>query len=242
MPQITLLLALVAASLIQEDIRSRPLPAQKTRYWYRLPDGYDRSKKWPLVILLHGSFMDGRMMFTVMKLKAPATRFLIVAPDSPDRMGWDPDRGEEIVLASLRDARQTFSVDGRNIWLAGVSAGGLLTLRVAPRHADTFRGMVVGGAGYDERICNENHLSRGKDLFTYLVIGDRDPAFGKFQRLQRTLSRLGWKHLQTRVIPNLGHAPPPEAEVVRIFQWIERNLAEKRGSDRKRRRRAWGRR
>ncbi|HET7108244.1 MAG TPA: alpha/beta hydrolase-fold protein [Candidatus Acidoferrum sp.] len=119
---------------------------QGERLSYRLfvPLGYDASRKYPLLLWLHGG--DGRGSDNVRQLNGGnqiGTHFwagkdvqlkfpmFVLLPQCPSGDNWsDPDLNQptkwlELTVSALADVEKEFSIDLDRIYLAGQSMGGL---------------------------------------------------------------------------------------------------------------------
>jgi predicted peptidase len=146
--------------LTKDDIefRKKVYSAKKgEELHYRLyvPLGYDASRKYPLLLWLHGG--DGRGNDNVRQLNGGnqiATHFFageevqlkfpmfILLPQCPSGQNWsDPDINQpthwlEMTMGALAQVRKEFSIDPDRLLLAGQSMGGLgvwSTLQAYPK-------------------------------------------------------------------------------------------------------------
>jgi pimeloyl-ACP methyl ester carboxylesterase len=121
--------------------------AQDYRYLTDLPQGYDEnpSKRWPLILFLHGSDDGGSDLSSVRNSALPAliahgkhVPALVISPECPEFESWDLP-----TLAHLLDTITTkYRVDADRVYLTGVSAGGDLTWDLALVHPETFAAIV----------------------------------------------------------------------------------------------------
>ncbi len=146
--------------LTKDDIefRKKVFSAKKgEELHYRLyvPLGYDASRKYPLLVWLHGG--DGRGSDNVRQLNGGnqiAAHFFagkevqlkfpmfILLPQCPSGQNWsDPDINQptqwlELTMGALAQVRKEFSIDPDRLYLAGQSMGGLgawSTLQAYPK-------------------------------------------------------------------------------------------------------------
>ena len=113
------------------------------RYLLYLPAGYERdpSRKWPILLSLHGSGERGDDLDLV-KLHGPPKRieggadlpFVVIAPQCPTDEQWDPDT----VVALLDHVAANHRVDSTQVYLTGFSMGGLGTWATAAAYSDRF--------------------------------------------------------------------------------------------------------
>jgi polyhydroxybutyrate depolymerase len=155
------------------------------RYLVYIPKSYDRSKKWPVVVMFHGGggTAHNAMWETSWDEKGNKEGFLAVFPEGtpPDasRSGnfrdnaqsWNDgsQRGTigavtrqvpdiEFILAMLSDLKTHFSVDELRIYATGFSNGASMTFRVARELSLTFAA-VAPFAGVDWMTDTASHCA-----------------------------------------------------------------------------------
>lgn len=122
------------------------------RYLLSLPDGYsaDTTKKWPVLIFLHGSGESGEDLDKVKfhgppKLAEQGRKFpfIVISPQANASYGWQP----EIMQHFLRSIKKDFRVDKERIYLTGLSMGGYGTWNWASKYPKEFAAIapICGG-------------------------------------------------------------------------------------------------
>ncbi len=112
----------------------------------RVPKGYDATKRYPLLLALHGQGGDGEsfMRFTAKLLGERVEEFIIAAPT--DYQGvWLGSR-EEVVgdtAVMLRMLRRRYHVDTDRVYCFGFSLGGHASCLLSLMHAEQFAAMVA---------------------------------------------------------------------------------------------------
>ena len=127
-------------------------------YLLHLPTGYSAKRRYPLVVILHGSKGDSKQVAeqTGMSSKADAEKFVVVYPQGIGK-SWADGRGvsdadEKGVddVAFIRDLvaklRSELSIDPKRIYAGGISNGAMMASRLACDMTDTFAaiGTVAG--------------------------------------------------------------------------------------------------
>jgi len=144
---------------------ARPFPVH-------MPDGYDASKKYPLLVLLHGYGATGELQDRYLGLSAAATKrgYLVAIPDGTldarQRRYWNATDAccdlysknvDDVayVRDSVRQLVARYAVDPSRVYLFGHSNGGFLALRLACEESRRFAAVVsLAGAGWaDAEQC-----------------------------------------------------------------------------------------
>jgi polyhydroxybutyrate depolymerase len=131
-----------------------------------VPTSYDPGRAWPLVMLLHGYGVDGKLQSAYLGLPARAESmgFVLVVPDgTPDSQGlrfWNAssaccnfDGVEVDDVAYLRglvaETASFLNIDPAHVVLLGHSNGGFMAFRMACDAADvvTAIGAIAGSMG-----------------------------------------------------------------------------------------------
>lgn len=172
----------------QGDIGSFEYDGFDRTYNVRLPDDYDETISYPVIIVLHGAGGDGLDMQigTQMDELAAQFEYIAVFPDGVER-GWSFLDEEEMgrgdlytddvgFLGVLLDrVIADYSVDEGRIFLAGYSNGALLTIRAGCELSSRLSGIAIVAGMYSFELIE--HCA-GADLIpTMLVWGSDDDAF-----------------------------------------------------------------
>ena len=172
----------------------------------------------PLLLALHGA--TGNAAAELERWRPAVDVGYIVAagqssqPATEDGFCWDPPR--ERVWQDLRAIARDLPGHGR-IVLAGFSQGAWIALNAALR-ADLFQaGSVIMVGPYGGFPANLERAARR--LRITVLAGADDTYLADVKRLVDSLLERG-HHVSFEVIPNLGHAYPPNFDV-RLRQAIE---------------------
>jgi len=119
-------------------------------YSVYVPLGFDGSKRWPVILFLHGSGergMDGlrsTQIGVAAAIRANPGRVpaIVVFPQAPDETRWLGEPAEA-AMAALEKSIAEFHGDRSRIYLAGLSMGGYGTYHLALAHPDAWAALVV---------------------------------------------------------------------------------------------------
>ena len=128
-------------------------------YWLHVPEDYDQTDTYPLVVVLHGRNITGRDMIRITRMNdfADEYGFIVLYPDGIDRQ-WNYLRGFEwfaspehddtdFILTLIESLQDEYSIDANQLYVTGFSNGGFMTQRLACDAHDTFVAAAVVGAG-----------------------------------------------------------------------------------------------
>lgn len=194
---------------------------------YRLlyPD-YNKSRKYPLVIFLHGSGERGSDNEAQLKwgvqnfatdenmAKYPA---IVIAPQCPKDQWWsnfkntpDPEKIElmkspskpmELVVELIYKTIETFHIDTTRIYITGLSMGGYGTFDAIERYPDLFAAAVpVCGGGDPGKAADIAHMP------IWIFHGAEDPSVNSRYSLNmvEALNKAG-AHPGFTLYPEVGH-------------------------------------
>lgn len=200
----------------------------RARYLLALPTGYatDRTKRWPLLLFLHGAGERGENLDLVkshgpIKLAEQGQEFpfLIVAPQCPTGEWW---RAE--ILAALLDAiEDRYRVDKTRIYVTGLSMGGYGTWTLALTYPHRFAAIAP--------ICGGGHwwtTPRIKHLPAWVFHGTKDNVvpLKRSQEMVDALRQAGGNVKFTRY-PGIGHDSWTATYAnPKLYEWL---LSHRRG-------------
>ena len=146
---------------------------------YRLyvPERYEKQKKYPLVLYLHGGGgrgddnrkqVEGGNEYIVDLLVSHSTQAknpsIVVIPQAPDD-GWvgadtiTPTRYLSLVLDLIKDLESSYSIDVHRRYVLGQSMGGLGTFAILTMQPNLFAAAVpVCGGGDESKAAQIAHI------------------------------------------------------------------------------------
>lgn len=121
-------------------------------YYVYLPPQYTSSKKWPVILYLHGSGQNGNVWQISSGLGRALRQYpdrypcIVVIPECPFTRYWIGDM-ITYAMKALDKTVEEFNGDKQRLYSSGVSMGGYGTLISAVRHPEKFAALapVCGG-------------------------------------------------------------------------------------------------
>jgi predicted esterase len=199
-------------------------------YTIRIPENFDRSKKYPLMVYLHGSGDDDRTAF---KMK-PVTSgdFIELYPNGRGTSNvYSTAESQEDILESINDVVKNYSIDTGKIVLSGFSMGGYGVYRTYYEHPELFKGLAIFsghpnlanewlGEGHPD-FLKEKFLSvfNGVNIFIFHGTQDRNCPYEKTVKLVEKLKDAGAN--VDFVSEETGHSFPSPDSYQKFLEWLK---------------------
>ena len=201
-------------------------------YLLYLPKGYDAkdtSKKWPLILFLHGAGERGSDVTKVAVHGPPKLvkngkdlPFIIVSPQCPAGKWWENDT----LVALLDETIAKHNVDTSRVYLTGLSMGGYGTWSLGLKYPDRFAAIAPicgGGQTLDVKLVAREKAAALKSLGVWAFHGAKDPTvkLEESQRMVAELKQAGCKDVELTVYPEAGHDSWTESyNNPKLFEWF----------------------
>jgi predicted peptidase len=183
--------------------------------------GKDKTKRWPLMIFLHGAGERGSNLEQVKTHGPPkiveggkAFPFVLISPQCADRKWWEP----AAINALLDKALATYNVDPDRVYLTGISMGGYGTWATAMAYPDRFAAIApICGGGDSWRA------SRLRDLPVWAFHGEQDKLvpIQHSEEMVEGIKKAGNKDVKFTRYPDAGHDSWTESyNNPELYEWL----------------------
>lgn len=183
-------------------------------YLLHLPSDYSAksSKKWPLILFLHGSGERGTNVQQVARhgppkivKSKPNFPFIVVSPQCPSGESWNP----AVLSALLDEVSGKYKVDSQRIYLTGLSMGGFGTWSLAISDPSRFAAIAPicgGGETIGVLVAPPKKLAALKKLPIWVFHGGKDEVVkpAESEKMIDAFKRIGNTPKYT-VYPDAGH-------------------------------------
>jgi predicted peptidase len=184
-------------------------PEGDGKYILFLPHAYTGTEKAPLILFLHGAGETGKDGVIQSKVGlGPAIRkneksfpFFALFPQSQKRT-WKADSTDaQRALAILDKVEKEYKIDGKRIYLTGLSMGGYGTWSLALKYPERWAAIAPVCGGGDPKQADAI-----KDIPCWCFHGDDDRAVvvGKSRAMMKALWAAGG-HPNYTEYPGVGH-------------------------------------
>jgi predicted esterase len=178
---------------VPELIRPVIEPEQGRQYLLYRPSSYDSRRRWPLVVVCHGSSPDSpnrqirdwtqlaeEFGFLVLAPRLESTRSIF--PPGPEKQLPRQRADEEQILAAIRHVRAGHSISEDRILIHGFAGGAYAALPVGLRHPELFRAISLAQPKFKEEYLAD--VAEPIDRFQpiYLSYSLSDTLTGKHAR------------------------------------------------------------
>lgn len=192
-----------------------------------VPESYDGSQAWPLVVALHGGSGSGRDFLWSWLREARGRRFLLAAPTSqgPTWPLMGPDDDSKTLRAMVGYISSHWNVDRSHVLLTGLSDGATYTLLEGLGEGSPYTHLApVSGVLHPANMMGGN-LARAAGRKIWLVHGRLDWMF-PVEIAESAAEQLvsAGADLTLRILDDLSHTYPRE-ENDRILTWFDPRLA-----------------
>lgn len=146
-------------------------------YTVELPDDFDTSRTYPLIVALHG-FGDHMSSYVGTARSFYPAGAIGLYPETPfpferddGELGWawymwgtpefhkaTVEQSTRWVLSCIELVKQNYPVDPRKVFLYGFSQGGMMTYEVGIQYPELFRGLIPAGGWLEVEIDSLNSL------------------------------------------------------------------------------------
>jgi predicted peptidase len=185
------------------------------QYLVYLPKEYDAksSKRWPLMLFLHGAGERGTNLQRVAIHGPPSLvkqgksfPFIIVAPQCANDERWQNDS----LVKLLDHVMVENKVDGGRVYLTGLSMGGYGTWKLALAYPEKFAAIapICGGGEYiDALLASRAKAAALKSLPVWAFHGAKDNVvpLEESERMVDALKKIGVKDVKLTVYPEADH-------------------------------------
>lgn len=157
-----------------------------------------------------------------------------------------------LALDALDNIRTRYTIDGRRIYLSGVSGGGRVASRMGLLYADVFTGAIyMCGCDYFRNVPVPDdrdkawrarfkrppnrllHQARADNRYVFLT-GDTDPNRRETLGVFNAYERDNFTHVEYLQVPGMGHEYPPADWVEKGIEALDAPLSDQEGSTPKR--------
>lgn len=131
----------------------------------------------PLIITLHGSGRDGRILVEHWQKLAEKEGIVLAGPDATDKQYWQsPKDGPDFLRDLVDEVKTKAAIDPRRVYLFGHSAGAGFAMQKGLLESEYFAGIAVHAGALDPRDYELVNYAKRKIPIS-IQVGDNDRFF-----------------------------------------------------------------
>ncbi|HSB07889.1 MAG TPA: dienelactone hydrolase family protein [Blastocatellia bacterium] len=182
------------------------LSGGKTRgYYLFIPDKLDETRRAPLIVMLHGSGRNGRILLDHWKDLANQEGIVLAGPDSQNPMAWrTPEDGPEFLRDVVEAVKGRAFINPRRVYLFGHSGGAVFGIAMSLFESEYFAAAAVSaGALEPDRVGSFGEVAQRKVPIA-IFVGTQDRSF-PLDLVRKTRDGLNAKGLNVQLTEIPGH-------------------------------------
>ncbi|HZI19370.1 MAG TPA: PHB depolymerase family esterase [Pyrinomonadaceae bacterium] len=189
-----------AGQIVKNTVESE---GRKRAYYLFVPDSVKPPAPAPLVVLLHGSGRNGRLLVEHWQKLAEREGVILAGPDSRNSASWAvPEDGPQFLHDLVEELKARHPVDPRRVYLFGHSAGAVFGLFMSALESEYFAAAAVSaGAVKKEHYGLFDEAERKVPVA--LFVGTRDPLF-PLAEVRRTRDALAEREFPVKLTEVAG--------------------------------------
>lgn len=221
-PRLNSLETRAADVTVPTGVAHRPATKEHGEYSLYVPENYDPSRRWPLIIALHGGHGRGDDYLLTWLRPAKSKGYIVLSPKSLDQTWSLMQPGVDIrsILSMIEELLDEYAIDTSRLFATGLSDGGTFSFALGLSCPKLFAGIApIAAAGELVALFN---LEQSKTLPVFMVHGAQDFIFpvAMARRTHTLLTESGFNVIY-KELPEWGHAYTYSINETLILPWFE---------------------
>jgi predicted esterase len=192
---------------------------------FYIPTEYDATKKWPMIVALHGMGGDENSFFAgydhgAIRRVAEERGYIVVCPKGRGPYSMYLASSERDVIDVINEMKRDFSIDDDRVYLMGHSMGGYGSWSIAVNNPELFAAIApISGGGTPFSKPNLKAITH----VPWIVIhGDKDPTVPveESRKMVRAGKELG-AEIKYIEVPGGNHSDVVVPAFKDIFDWFD---------------------
>ncbi len=202
-------------------IMHRPASDQHGEYSLYVPENYDPSRRWPMIIALHGGHGRGDDYLLTWLRPAKSSGYIVLSPKSLSNT-WSlmqPSLDIRSILTMVEELMDEYTIDTGRIFASGLSDGGTFSYAIGLHCPKLFAGIApIAASGVFPGWLGSPDA---KQLPMYVVHGGQDFIF-PVAMAQATTSQLleNGFNVTYKELPEWGHAYTYSINETLVLPWL----------------------
>lgn len=173
-------------------------------YYLFAPDGIEKAKPAPMIVMLHGSGRNGLSLVDKWKDLAKKERIILLGPDSSNSQSWRiPQDGPDFVYDLVEAIKTKHPVNPRRVYLFGHSGGATVALYLALLESEYFAATAVHAGAM--RTDDGPFIERSKRKIPISIFVGTNDSFFPLADVRATRDLLNTRGFNAQLTEIKGH-------------------------------------
>jgi len=204
-----------------------------SKYVLFVPHDYKGDKEYPLILFLHGAGergTDGEKQVkqgigNAIKFKEKEKKFpfIVILPQCSPKGSWTADGADgKRAMAILDETQKTYKVDGKRVYLTGLSLGGYGTWSLAAAHPERWAAIapICGGKAKDADTMQIAERVKDIPIWCFHGASDKTVPAERSRELIKALQSVGASPRYSE-FPHVGHNSwDPAYTTEELYSWL----------------------
>jgi len=213
----------VAGLQVQTGVMHRPASEVHGEYSLYVPENYDPSRRWPLIIAMHGGHGRGDDYLLTWMRSAKSRGYIVLSPKSLADTWSLQQPGVDIrsILTMVEELLDEYAIDTERLFATGLSDGGTFSFALGLSCPKLFAGIApIAAAGTFLALLD---LQSSKTLPVLMVHGAQDFIFpvAMARAAYDLLKQNDFTNLTYKELPEWGHAYTYSINETLVLPWFE---------------------
>jgi phospholipase/carboxylesterase len=223
LPHLAELEAPVGSVTAATGVMHQPATDTHAEYSLYVPENYDPSRRWPLIIAMHGGHGRGDDYLLTWLRPAKSKGYIVLSPKSLGNTWSLQQPGIDIrsILSIVEELLDEYTIDTGRLFATGLSDGGTFSYALGLSCPKLFAGIApVAGAGMFVSLFD---LTPSKTLPVFIVHGAQDFIFpvATARATYDLLTQNEFVNVTYKELPDWGHAYTYSINENLVLPWFE---------------------
>lgn len=224
-----------------EKVYRSKLDDTEQPYIVKLPENYDKQKKYPLIIYLHGSGGDEKAIYMAPYF-FPDDFFGLSVNGRGPLTDYCYSNAQEDIAETIAEVVKDFSIDQENIIISGTSMGGFGVFRTFYETPSKFKaiasfsGLPKGKIAGPEQpnFLEAQNLTNFKGLYIFIFHQRGDPLC-PYEMVEKSVKvyQENGAFVEFCSEDTTGHGTPNQESITAYHEWLRKVIKQEKHQNRK---------
>lgn len=225
---------------LEKAYRSK-LDNTQQSYIVKLPENYDKQKKYPLILFLHGSGATEKAIYTAPYF-FPDDIFGLSVNGRGPLTDYCYNNAQVDIAEAIAEVVKDYPIDQQNIIISGVSMGGFGVFRTFYETPEKFKaiasfsGLPKGKIAGPEQpnFLKAEYLTNFKGLYIFIFHGVQDQLC-PYEMVEKSVKiyQENGAFVEFHTENNAGHSPPSQKTIAAYHEWLRKVIKQKKHQNKK---------